>query len=910
MKKYFFFFILLVEIQIYSQTFGPKMKFDDLHSPPLNSVFTDIEGDGINELFLIQSGLKKYERVYCDQFDFVGIIEPEITGYPIEILRVDIDGDGIEDLFCGTTTNLYWLKVNPDGTLGEENIIVSTGTGLKDIEIADFDMDGDQDISWFNEGIFFLENSGGGIFGVPSLVDGDFGYYHDFKSGDLNSDGFQDLILITSLGEVWYPNLGDGSFGTPDDLFELIDPSTFTSTVCEILDIDGDGDLDVALAQKSESKKNGWAENNGLGEFEIWHDLTPPLLYDRYYGFMHFVDFDMDGLEDVFWNTFDDDQLLQWRKNLGGGEFSEPIVLPFVLFEYYWMFPDVFKDLYPADYDSDGDYDIIMIFYGEGGYYVLENLSTNATSIKGRIYVDLNENGINDVDEPGAGSLTVTLDGGDVRAYTNEEGFYQFTFCEYLPEDTLFEVFPVDLGYWSIVSDSLLYHAHVGSLLPPIDNLDFGIFADTIADDIAVSLTGDYSSCIPHGSLWLELTNLGTTYPSGVIHLTIDEALSYISAAVLPDSIIGQDIYWHYDSLPYFETFSIMVNVDVADDVMIGDTLHSLLIGTVDSLADGIFAEDEVWDIATCSYDPNRKTVTPAGLDSLGFISPTVTYLEYEIRFQNTGTDVAHNVMILDQLDENLDWSTFDFISASHAVEIEIGISGQLVLNYNDIMLPDSSVSATESIGYFKYGINLKPDVPIGASIYNSAAIYFDANPPITTNQTISTIICSDFIDIDIEPFDKDTICIESIDEIELIASPFGGEFSGEGVEDDLFLPLLAGMGNHTIYYSITDEYGCVSVDSAAIYVTDCLGLQENEIYQIKVYPNPFDEFTTVYFGNNLTENHLILVHDLLGKEIYRNEAVSGEKFELRINERGVYTVSLYSNFNAAEIFTAKLVVE
>jgi uncharacterized repeat protein (TIGR01451 family) len=343
---------------------------------------------------------------------------------------------------------------------------------------------------------------------------------------------------------------------------------------------------------------------------------------------------------------------------------------------------------------------------------------------------------------------------------------------------------------------------------------------------------------------------------------------------------------------------------------MSGDILHSLLIGTVDSLADGIFAEDEVWDIATCSYDPNRKTVTPAGLDSLGFISPAVTYLEYEIRFQNTGTDVAHDVMLLDQLDENLDWSTFDFISASHAVEIEIGMSGQLVLNYNDIMLPDSSVSATESIGYFKYGINLKPDVPIGTSIYNSAAIYFDANPPITTNQTINTIKCLDLVEINIEPFDKDTICIESVDEIELIASPLGGEFSGVGVEDNLFLPLLAGMGNHTIYYSITDEYGCISVDSTAIFVTDCLGLLENEIYQIKVYPNPFDEFTTVYFGNNLTENHLLLVHDLLGKEIYRNESVSGEKFELRIDQRGIYTVSLYSNFNSTEIFTAKLVVE
>lgn len=911
MKNFFTLCVIIVCFQTYGQLFGPKFKLIDTdYFETKNGLFTDINGDGINELYASRNRLYRFERTYCDQLDSTGMSDLLIdAAYTVKMERVDMDGDGIEDLFSANSKNIYWIKVTLDGTLGDVSVINIGDDWILKVEVLDFDLDGDQDVLWFDGTLFLSENVGAGTFAAPVPVFGEMDFCYDLKSGDLNSDGLEDLVITSILGEFWLPHLGDGSYGTPQDILSIIGDLGLSGTQVEIHDIELDGDLDLALTGLGGYNEIGWVENDGLGNFIAWYDLSG-LGDGNKKEYLKIADFDLDGLVDFVWDTHDIDALLQWRRNLGGGEFSDPMDLPFVLFDDYFFYPDVFSNFYLGDYDSDGDIDINMLFYFEDGHYVLENLSVDNSSIKGRIYIDLNENGINDEEEPGTAGFTVTLDGGDVRSYTNAEGFYQFRFCDYLAEDTLFEVFPVDLGYWNIVSDSLLYHAHVGSLLPPVDSLDFGIFPDTLADLIEVSLNGDYSSCVSSGTLWLDLSNFGTTYPSGLIHLTLDEELLYSSASVEPDSIIGQDVYWHYDSLPYFETYSIIVLVDVPGILVIGDTLHSTLIGTVDSLADEIYVEDEVWDIVACSYDPNRKTVTPAGLDTLGFISPTVTYLEYEIRFQNTGTDVAHNVMILDQLDENLDWSTFDFISASHAVEIEIGISGQLVLNYNDIMLPDSSVSATESIGYFKYGINLKPDVPIGTSIYNSAAIYFDANPPITTNQTISTIICSDFIDIDIAPFDKDTICIESIDEIELIASPFGGEFSGEGVEDDLFLPLLAGMGNHTIYYSITDEYGCVSVDSAAIYVTDCLGLQENEIYQIKVYPNPFDEFTTVYFGNNLTENHLILVHDLLGKEIYRNEAVSGEKFELRIDERGVYTVSLYSNFNASEIFTAKLVVE
>ena len=49
---------------------------------------------------------------------------------------------------------------------------------------------------------------------------------------------------------------------------------------------------------------------------------------------------------------------------------------------------------------------------------------------------------------------------------------------------------------------------------------------------------------------------------------------------------------------------------------------------------------------------------------------------------------------------------------------------------------------------------------------------------------------------------------------VELIGLPEGGEFSGEGVVDNTFDPILAGPGVHAIVYSLPNEEGCVGYDT------------------------------------------------------------------------------------------------
>jgi PKD repeat protein len=70
------------------------------------------------------------------------------------------------------------------------------------------------------------------------------------------------------------------------------------------------------------------------------------------------------------------------------------------------------------------------------------------------------------------------------------------------------------------------------------------------------------------------------------------------------------------------------------------------------------------------------------------------------------------------------------------------------------------------------------------------------------------------------------TICINAA-AINLSATPLGGTWSGAGVSAQTFNPSLAGLGNHKIYYTVTNANACTDKDSVSITV---LGLPSPQI--------------------------------------------------------------------------------
>jgi uncharacterized repeat protein (TIGR01451 family) len=130
----------------------------------------------------------------------------------------------------------------------------------------------------------------------------------------------------------------------------------------------------------------------------------------------------------------------------------------------------------------------------------------------------------------------------------------------------------------------------------------------------------------------------------------------------------------------------------------------------------------------TNSYDPNMKEAYP-GVVVPGFSD----WITYTIHFQNNGTAPALNISVSDQLSTMLDSSSFLFLSASHSYNWTLS-GGKLNVLFPNIMLTDSASNYAASQGWFQFRIKPAGNYPAGTVIPNSAAIYFDYNPPIITN--------------------------------------------------------------------------------------------------------------------------------------------------------------------------------
>jgi uncharacterized repeat protein (TIGR01451 family) len=138
------------------------------------------------------------------------------------------------------------------------------------------------------------------------------------------------------------------------------------------------------------------------------------------------------------------------------------------------------------------------------------------------------------------------------------------------------------------------------------------------------------------------------------------------------------------------------------------------------------------------AYDPNLKSAIPTGIGP-DHLLPANQPLTYTIQFQNTGTDTAYRVLLVDRLSPHLDLNTFRRGLASHPHTWEINGDTLKVL-FQPIALPDSNANEAASHGFFSFSIAQQPDLPDGVSLENTASIIFDFNPPIVTNTVAHTI--------------------------------------------------------------------------------------------------------------------------------------------------------------------------
>jgi uncharacterized repeat protein (TIGR01451 family) len=146
----------------------------------------------------------------------------------------------------------------------------------------------------------------------------------------------------------------------------------------------------------------------------------------------------------------------------------------------------------------------------------------------------------------------------------------------------------------------------------------------------------------------------------------------------------------------------------------------------------------EQCNIVLGSYDPNDKKGVPTGIGIKHYIDRG-SDMHYTIRFQNTGNYPAFAVSIRDTLSPDLNQLSARMTGFSHPCQMSLLNGNILVFDFPGIVLPDSVNNEPESHGFVSFSISQLPNTAEGIEIKNQAAIYFDFNDPIITNQTLHT---------------------------------------------------------------------------------------------------------------------------------------------------------------------------
>jgi hypothetical protein len=285
-------------------------------------------------------------------FSYVDVPMGSMSSGSSDLAWGDADGDGDLDLAVGSN-NLTFLFLNDSGTLVQSNTTLpgyweensQAEFDLRSISWADFDNDGDQDLL------------------IPSVYDsGTF----SFRTALMRNDGVD--------------GNGDLLFTETDP---VIDPTNHAQTAWA--DVDADQDLDLLVVNIAPLFDNSFIRrylNQGDGTFTAEEILGPVAVV---YGEAQWGDYDGDGDLDI---------LIAGGVNEANGSYTHMVIRIYKNENEVYVPIEAVSNLEAdgwfdisaatwADYDSDGDMDILVA----GNY-------NSGVEIEGRARIYSNNNGI------------------------------------------------------------------------------------------------------------------------------------------------------------------------------------------------------------------------------------------------------------------------------------------------------------------------------------------------------------------------------------------------------------------------------------------------------------------------------------------------------------------------------------
>ncbi len=305
------------------------------------------------------------------------LIDPAIfvsTG----VVATDIDADGDADILVTAmnTPGVAWYESSGGSAPAFTKRIISVNApGLRALKPADLDGDGDLDIivscrvperlAWLEQ-VRAGEGAPGSITFVEREMWGGANGTRRLDVIDFDGDGDLDVVAADQYGlgkVVWIENVA-GVGGEPPTFVAHVIPCSRTADLSAAAgDLDGDGDTDVVVTSNAVFGNGwvGWLENVGPSQpgeppMFVEHTLAVALFGEHS---AQVTDFDGDGDNDVLSASFGGDTV-SWFENVGGlgaASFERRVV----------AFPvRGASEALSVDVDGDGDLDAISAMYHDG----------------------------------------------------------------------------------------------------------------------------------------------------------------------------------------------------------------------------------------------------------------------------------------------------------------------------------------------------------------------------------------------------------------------------------------------------------------------------------------------------------------------------------------------------------------
>jgi hypothetical protein len=365
---------------------------------------------------------------------------------------------------------------------------------------------------------------------------------------------------------------------------------------------------------------------------------------------------------------------------------------------------------------------------GPLGIYKTDNLIEETTTIQ--IYVDDNQDSIFNESETPLNNAYLSFAGSELLVSSFHDG------KTYVPSENLPDTITPHyiLPYYTFNPTSIYIQDSSTTIY---------IAATPLADKNDLGIAASQFNIFQPGfgnTINLRINNLGTTSQAPLVYCKLPSILT--AQTMIPQNLYatGDTLFWQLPALAPLEQFEIQINTILDANSIIGTVIYysAGLVGSPFELTP-LNNHTQVVETVFGSYDPNDKQVKPSTLHpDLASQSP---YLEYTIRFQNTGNYPASFVRITDTLSELLDLSTVEILDYSHEPMMwQVKPNRVLDFFFNPINLPDSVNNEPASHGFVRFRIKPLPGLALNDAIPNNADIFFDFNAPVRTNTATMSV--------------------------------------------------------------------------------------------------------------------------------------------------------------------------